>query len=110
MLDALHAVESAGANLGACALVGGGARSEYWAQLLANILQREVFTLHGSELSACVGAAKLGFLAIGQGAALLQAGMAVKARYFPDATQRAVLEARYHKLQGLLAAAKTLHE
>ncbi|NVZ53268.1 xylulokinase [Pseudomonas sp. B6002] len=110
LLDALRAVQSAGADVGACALVGGGARSEYWAQLLANILQREIFTLHGSELSACIGAAKLGFLAIGQGADLLQAGMPVKARYVPDATQHEVLAARYHQFQGLLAAAKSLHE
>jgi xylulokinase len=110
LLDALRAVQSAGASVGACALVGGGARSEYWAQLLANILQREVFTLQGSELSACIGAAKLGFVAIGQGASLLQAGLPVKARYWPDATQQPVLEARYRKFQGLLVAAKALHD
>ncbi|WP_416363514.1 xylulokinase [Pseudomonas sp. NFX183] len=110
LLDALRAVQSAGASVGACALVGGGARSEYWAQLLANILQREIFTLQGSELSACIGAAKLGFVAIGQGASLLQAGLPVKARYWPDATQQPVLEARYRKFQGLLVAAKALHD
>lgn len=110
LLDALRAVQSAGANVEACALVGGGARSEYWAQLLANILQREIFTLHGSELSACIGAAKLGFLAVGQGEDLLRAGMPVKARYEPDLAQRAVLEARYRKFQSLLAPAKALHD
>lgn len=109
LLDALHAVQSAGASVGGCALVGGGARSEYWAQLLANILQREIYTLHGSELSACVGAAKLGFLAIGQGDELLRAGMPVKARYKPDLAQQPLLEARYRKFQGLLVAAKELH-
>lgn len=108
LLDALHAVESAGANLGACALVGGGARSEYWAQLLANILQREVFTLHGSELSACIGAAKLGFMAIGQGEPLLVAGMSVKARYKPDSALEVNLHARYSMFQGLLPAAQGL--
>ena len=108
--DALHAVQSTGADVTSCALVGGGARSEYWAQLLANILRREIYTLHGSELSACVGAAKLGFLAIGQGAALLEAGMPVKTRYAPDLTQQPVLEARYRKFQGLLTAAKALHD
>ena len=110
LLDALHAVQSAGARVGACALVGGGARSEYWAQLLANILQREIFTLHGSELSASIGAAKLGFVATGQGEALLRAGMPVKTRYAPDPTQQPMLEARYRKFQGLLMPAKALHE
>ncbi|MEO8491143.1 xylulokinase [Pseudomonas sp.] len=110
LLDALHAVQSAGADVGACALVGGGARSEYWAQLLANILQREIFTLHGSELSACIGAAKLGFVSIGQGAELLQAGLPVKARYWPDVKQQPVLQVRYRKFRGLLAAAAGLHD
>ncbi|OPA90115.1 xylulokinase [Pseudomonas fluorescens] len=110
LLDALRAVQSAGADVTSCALVGGGARSEYWAQLLANILQRQIFTLHGSELSACIGAAKLGFMAIGTGAGLLAAGMPVKARYQPDLTQQPVLAARYRKFQGLLTAAKALHD
>jgi xylulokinase len=108
LLDALRAVQSTGADVTACALVGGGARSEYWAQLLANILQREIFTLQGSELSACVGAAKLGFMAIGQGADLLAAGMPVKARYLPNPLQQKLLEARYCKFRGLLDAAKFL--
>ncbi|WLH66113.1 xylulokinase [Pseudomonas sp. FP2309] len=110
LLDALRAVQSTGADVGACALVGGGARSAYWAQLLANILQREIVTLHGSELSACIGAAKLGFVALGLGADLLAAGMPVKARYKPDLTQQPVLEARYRKFQRLLPAAKALHD
>lgn len=108
LLDALNAVQSAGATVNACALVGGGARSDYWAQLLANILDREIYTLHGSELSACIGAAKLGFLATGKGAALLRTGMPVKARYLPDPQTQAVLQARYLKFRGLLGAAKAL--
>jgi len=110
LLDAWRAVQSSGAQVSAFALVGGGARSEYWAQLLANILQREIFTLQGSELSACIGAAKLGFMAIGEGADLLAAGMPVKARYVPDEQVQPVLAARYRKFQGLLAAAKALQD
>ena len=110
LLDAWRAVQSTGAEVESFALVGGGARSEYWAQLLANILQREVFTLHGSELSACIGAAKLGYMAIGQGADLLAAGMPVKMRYVPDERHQPVLAARYRKFQGLLAAAKALQD
>jgi xylulokinase len=108
LLDAMNAVLSAGATINACALVGGGARSEYWAQLLANILDREVYTLHGSELSACIGAAKLGFLAIGQGGDLLDKGMPVKARYQPQPAVQPVLRERYAKFRGLLSAAQGL--
>ena len=110
LLDALHAVQSAGAAVGACALVGGGARSNYWGQLLSNLLDREIHTLAGSELSACIGAAKLGFLAYGQGAALLASGMPVKDRFFPVAAQQPMLQERYRKFRGLLAAAQALHD
>lgn len=109
LLDAMTAVQAAGAPVNACALVGGGARSEYWAQLLADILGREIYTLHGSELSACIGAAKLGFLANGQGEDLLQAGLPVKARYYPRREQHQALQQRYQKFRGLLSAAKALH-
>lgn len=110
LLDALHAVQSAGAAVGACALVGGGARSNYWAQLLSNILDREIHTLAGSELSACIGAAKLGFLAYGSGADLLQNGMPVKERFFPIDAQQPMLQKRYQKFRGLLTAAQSLHD
>ncbi len=109
LLDAWRAVQSTGAEVKSFALVGGGARSEYWAQLLANILQREIYTLHGSELSACIGAAKLGYMAIGQGADLLAAGMPVKMRYVPDTLQREILEFRFLRFRGLLSAAQGLH-
>lgn len=109
LLDAMNAALSAGARVNACALVGGGARSEYWAQLLANILDREIYTLQGSELSACMGAAKLGLLAIGQGSDLLPHGMPIRARYQPMAAVQQSLQARYGKFRGLLPAAQGLH-
>ena len=43
-------------------------------------------------------------------ATLLQAGMPVKARYWPDTRQQPVLAARYGKFKGLLAAAKALQD
>ncbi len=109
LLDAMAAVQSAGAEVSTCSLVGGGARSNYWAQLLANILDREICTLSGSELSACIGAAKLGFLAYGRGRDLPGLGMPVKARFVPAAGQQEMLQERYRKFRGLFAAAHALH-
>ncbi|AMO96316.1 xylulokinase [Collimonas fungivorans] len=109
LLDAMAAVQSAGAEVTTCSLVGGGARSNYWAQLLSNILDREICTLSGSELSACIGAAKLGFLAYGRGRDLPGLGMPVKARFVPAAGQQEMLQERYRKFRGLFAAAHALH-
>ncbi len=110
LLDAMSAVQSAGAEVGTCLLVGGGARSNYWAQLLANILGREICTLSGSELSACIGAAKLGFLAHGRGRDLLAVGMPVKERFVPAVAQQEMLQTRYRKFRGLFTAAQALHD
>jgi xylulokinase len=108
--DAMAAVQSAGAEVTTCSLVGGGARSDYWAQLLSNILDREICTLSGSELSACIGAAKLGFLAYGCGRDLPGLGMPVKERFVPAAGQQEILQERYRKFRGLFPAAQALHD
>ena len=102
--DALHSVESAGAVVSACSLVGGGARSAYWAQLSANILGIELHTLSGSELGGCIGGAKLGYLASGHGPEILAMGVAQKAVFRPNPSQNAALQARYEKFRGLYPA------
>jgi xylulokinase len=113
--DAMAAVESSGASIAGCMLVGGGARSAYWAQVLANVLGKEMTTLAGSELSACIGAAKLAFAALGAGAcggadhAMLKAGLPVKARFQPDPAHHAAHTLRYAKFRSLFGPAQALH-
>lgn len=107
--DAMAAVTSTGAVVPHCMLVGGGARSQYWAQLLANVLGREMRTLHNSELSASLGAAKLGFAAIGD-SSLLATGLPVKNTFFPDAAQSVALSIRYGRYRSLFPAVQALHQ
>ena len=107
--DAMAAVTSTGAVVPHCMLVGGGARSQYWAQLLANVLGREMRTLHNSELSASLGAAKLGFAAIGD-RRLLATGLPVKNTFLPDAAQGAALRLRYDRYRSLFPAVQALHQ
>jgi xylulokinase len=108
--DAMSSVESTGATLAACSLVGGGARSKYWAQLLANILGRELRVLAGSELSASIGAAKLGFSAYRKGPEILQTGVSVKRMFVPEPAVHAALLVRYDKFRRLFPAVQGLHE
>lgn len=107
--DAMAAVTSTGAVVPHCMLVGGGARSQYWAQLLANVLGREMRTLHNSELSASLGAAKLGFAAIGD-RRLLATGLSVKNTFLPDAAHSAALTLRYGRYRSLFPAVQALHQ
>ena len=107
--DAMAAVTSTGAVVPHCMLVGGGARSQYWAQLLANVLGREMRTLHNSELSASLGAAKLGFAAIGD-TSLLTQGLPIKNTFLPDAAHSAALSIRYGRYRSLFPAVQALHQ
>lgn len=50
---------------GALALVGGGARSPWWAQLLADILEVPLSLAEGGEAGGALGAARLAWLADG---------------------------------------------
>lgn len=107
--DALRSVESTGAVVACCSLVGGGARSVYWAQLLADILGCELRIHSGSELSASIGAAKLAFVAHGLPGEILRSGLTLKAAFTPRSTHQSALEERYERFRRLFPAVQGLH-
>lgn len=100
------------AGVSALSLVGGGARSALWAQLLASTLGVALNTHPGSEAGGALGAARLAWLADlgGQGVALHDALAQVcrqppVLRHFaPDAQQQAALRPRHARFQALYRA------
>jgi len=60
-LDALHAT---GVNPEEISLIGGGAQSPYWRQMLADILNRKLAYRTGGEVGPALGAARLAHLAV----------------------------------------------
>lgn len=106
--DALNSIEASGVTVADCSLVGGGARSEYWAQLLADVLGRQLHTLNGSELAAGIGAAKLGFAAYGCDPGVLDRSLPVKATFSPRKPRFDALQERYLQFRGLFSAAQSL--
>lgn len=60
-VDSLHA---SGVNPNEITLIGGGAKSQYWRQLLADVLKRPVNYRHGGEVGPALGAARLAQLAV----------------------------------------------
>ena len=108
--DAMHSVESTGAVVSASYLVGGGAKSAYWAQLLSDILGCELQILSGSELSAAIGAAKLAFAAQGLPREVLRAGLTVKRTFTPRPTHQPALRERYSHFRRLFPAVQNLHD
>ncbi|MBV9633439.1 MAG: xylulokinase [Methylobacteriaceae bacterium] len=63
--DGLAVLSEAGARLDSCLLVGGGARSSFWAQMLADVLGLTLDLPEGAEIGAAFGAARLAILAAG---------------------------------------------
>ena len=61
--DGQQALVEGGAQIDAVTLVGGGARSAHWAQILADVLSRRLDRRSGAEVGAALGAARLGRLA-----------------------------------------------
>ena len=67
LADGLDVLRAAGAPLTSCMLVGGGARSRFWGQMLADVLQIPLQLPEGAEIGAALGAARLAMLAAGGG-------------------------------------------
>lgn len=84
-------------------LVGGGARSVFWSQLLADLLDIELVSREGSQTGAALGAARLGWLATGGALDEVCAppDESVLHRYSPHRAERPSLMARYVRFRAL---------
>ncbi len=94
----------AGMPLREMALVGGGARSAWWGQLLADILQVPLTLYEGSETGGALGAARLAWLADGGPVAEVCALPQPRQRFDPAAADAAGHAARHVRFQALYRA------
>ena len=65
--DAVDVLDAAGARPERPLLVGGGARSDFWGQMIADVTGLTIDLAQGAEAGAALGAARLGMLAAGAG-------------------------------------------
>jgi xylulokinase len=70
LLDGIEAVDAAGLRVDNITVIGGGSRSAYWTQMLADIIGRPLTLRVGGEVGAALGAARLAHLAAEPGAAI----------------------------------------
>jgi xylulokinase len=106
LLDGLHSFALPPAALPRrLALVGGGARSALWGDLLASVLGIELEVHEGSEAGGALGAARLGWLAAGgELAEVCRAAVAPTRVHRPDAALAPLLRARHARFAGLYPA------
>ncbi|RST56346.1 xylulokinase [Variovorax sp. MHTC-1] len=98
--DGLDTLTPPGGDL---VLVGGGARSAWWAQLLADILDRPLAICEGSEAGGALGAARLAWLADGGTQTKVCLRPAVRQRFEPARAETHVHGARHARFKALYA-------
>jgi xylulokinase len=64
LLDGIEAVDAAGLRADQITVIGGGSRSAYWTQMLADIAGRPLTLREGGEVGPALGAARLAQLAV----------------------------------------------
>jgi xylulokinase len=105
--DGLQALRCAGGEVQRLALVGGGARSERWAQLLADVLGIELWAPVEAEAGAALGAARLGWLAAGGSPAQVFCPSAIRQVWTPREAMRTQLNERHERFRALYPALRS---
>ncbi|HEY1392259.1 MAG TPA: xylulokinase [Methylibium sp.] len=108
MADGLAALRAAGTEVTRLSLVGGGARSGWWAQLMADALDVEIDVHASSEAGAALGAARLARLADGGAETQVCTKPEVAAHYLPDPRRHAVLQQRLQRFREIYQRLKPL--
>src|SRR5271157_3772183 len=105
--DGVDVLDAAGARPVRPLLVGGGARSEYWAQMIADVTGLTIDLASGAEAGAALGAARLGML--GAAAGTIEAVCArppVQREFKPDPERAAIHAPRLKRYRALYQVEK----
>lgn len=108
LLDGLHAMGQTGPCATPLALVGGGARSDAWAQLLASGLGCPLHRPQGAHAAAALGAARLAWLADGGTEDEVCQPLALEKSFEPDSALSQLLAERYPRYRALYPALQHL--
>lgn len=109
LVDAVEAYS--GRPIGRMVFGGGAARSEVWAQILADVLDRPVATLTAPETTTARGAGLLALLRAGVLAERDLLAMApIAATYEPDFTHRSVYDTMFEQFVIAFAQTKPIFE
>ncbi|MFO1150638.1 MAG: xylulokinase [Alsobacter sp.] len=94
LADCLDVLVAAGAPPRQCMLVGGGSRSAFWAQVIADATGLTLDVPAGAEVGAAFGAARLGMLAAGGSEAEVCGKPSVRRRVEPGLLDAALVARR----------------
>jgi xylulokinase len=105
--DGVDVLTEAGARPKASMLVGGGARSSLWGQMIADATGLTIDLAAGAEAGAALGAARLAMLAAGAGdEASVCARPPAQRQFAPNAARAGLLAPRLKRFRALYPAEK----
>ncbi len=105
--DGVDVLDAAGARPVRPLIVGGGARSDFWGQMIADVTGLTIDVAQGAEAGAALGAARLGMLAAGAGSvAAVCTRPPVQRSFTPDADSAALHAPRLKRYRALYPAEK----
>lgn len=107
LADGWQALAAAPESVESLSLVGGGARSDLWAQLLASVLGVALEVPEGGEAGAALGAARLAWLADGGDEELVCRRGEASRVFHPDAGQARLLADRQARFRALYPALRS---
>jgi xylulokinase len=109
--DGVDVLDAAGARPVRPLMVGGGARSEFWGQMTADVTGLTIDLAAGAEAGAALGAARLGMLAAGAGEVEAVCMRPARQREFaPDPERAALYAPRLRRYRALYQAEKASRE
>lgn len=101
LADGLNVLQESGTSIEQCSLVGGGAKSQLWAQLLADVLNMPIVTHKGGETGGALGAARLACLATGKAPETVCKKPEIYQKWFARPAQHESLMKRYREFKAL---------
>ena len=92
LTQGIAALESTGVSAHSISLIGGGSRSAYWSQLIADVSGKTLLRRADAEVGPSLGAARLAWMAVDQASAVeVCPAPALTAVHEPDADRHAWL-------------------
>jgi xylulokinase len=105
--DGIDVIGAAGARPTSTMIVGGGARSSFWAQMIADATGLTIDLAEGAEAGAALGAARLAMLAVGAGdEAAICRRPAVERSFGPETGRAGLFAPRLRRYRALYQAEK----
>lgn len=108
--DGVRVLQESGTEIQQCSLLGGGARSSFWAKLLADTLQLPIVTHKGGETGGALGAARLAALAAGAAEKDVCTKPEVAQVFEPEAANADYLAQRYATFRALYQQDKSFRQ